>query len=805
MPCRPYPRRTPALWRRAVLGASLWAASGATAAFALGSTGALAGSAATAQVYAIPSGSLQNVLDRFRYQTGIELHYDSSLLAGKVSAGLHGRFTIDDGFVKLLAGTGLQAVPQSGGDYALRVESISSTKRATTLSQVQVTAQTVTNGYVATTSTTGTKTDTPLIEAPQSISVITRDQMTDQAANTIGEALRYTPGVIGEQFGGLDTTVDYFTVRGFPNQFPFIDGLSTQTFFTVLAPTVDAYALERIDVLRGPASVLYGQNIPGGLINLVTKQPTSEPLHEVSLETGNYGMVGGQFDFSGPLTQDGTLLYRLTGDAGDTGTQTRYVRERHFYIAPALTWKPSADTTLTLLSHFSSRDGGEPTVDLPAIGTLYPSPYGKINPSLFEGEPGFNEFKRTEAAVGYAFEHRFGDIVTVRQNARYLHANVGQETIGIVDLQPDLATADRYAYGARANADTFNVDTQAEFKFDTGSLQHTALIGVDDIHSVDRWAERDADVVPTLNLYDPVYGAGIILPPVDYSVQHTLDQTGAYLQDQIHLGQLVFTLGGRKDWTSTEEFNRISDQVDQKNDADRFTYRAGLVYLFDDGFAPYASYSTSFQPGLGDTYNNAALKPVTAQSAEVGLKYQPAGQSSFAMLSAYNLRQQNVVEPDFAHPEGDFVTQTGEIRVRGVELSSVTDLGAGLNVTASYTYMDGTIVASDQGYAGHRAENVPHHMANVWLDKTLQQGVLRGLGFGGGVRYIGSQYGDEANTLALPSTTLLDAVVHYDLTSWRFSVNAQNLLDRVYVNCQDATYCSYGLRRSLLARATYRW
>lgn len=705
------------------------------------------------------------------------------------------------------------AVTQAAGDNTTQTStphaesSTSQTavaQHAKTLSRVTVTGQTEAAGYVVANNATGTKTDTPLIETPQSVSVITSSQMNAQGVTSVGEALRYTPGVIGEQFGGLDTTVDYFTVRGFPNQFPFIDGLSTQTFFTVLAPTVNTYALDRVEVLRGPASVLYGQNIPGGLINLVTKRPTDEPLHEVSLSTGNHGLVGGRFDFSGPLTQDGTLLYRLTGDASDSGTQTRHVREKHVYIAPALTWKPTEDTTLTLLSHFSSRDGGEPTVALPAIGTLYPSPYGKISTRLFYGDPSFNEFKRTEAAIGYVFEHRFNDAFTVRQNVRYLHANLGQQVIGNTGLEPDLATINRYAYGARANVDTFNVDNQAQFKFDTGSLQHTTLFGVDYIHSVDRWAQRDADSVPPLNLYNPIYGASILLPPVDYSVQHTLDQVGAYAQDQIHFGRLVATIGGRQDCSSTETTDRLANQS-QTQDGNKFTYRAGLVYLFDDGIAPYVSYSTSFQPGLGDTFNGAALKPVTAQSAEAGIKYQPAGQSSFAMLSVYNLTQQNVVEPDYAHPQGNFVTQTGEVRVRGVELSGVADLGSGLNLTAAYTYMDGTILSSDQGYAGNRAQNVPRHMASLWLDKTLQQGLLKGFGIGGGVRFIGQQYGDEANTLRLPSNTLVDAAIHYDISRWRFSLNAQNLFDRIYVNCQSSMYCSYGLRRSVLARATYQW
>jgi iron complex outermembrane recepter protein len=261
----------------------------------------------------------------------------------------------------------------------------------------------------------------------------------------------------------------------------------------------------------------------------------------------------------------------------------------------------------------------------------------------------------------------------------------------------------------------------------------------------------------------------------------------------------------RQDWSSTKQFDRVAGVNAADNDANRFTYRAGLVYLFDSGFAPYVSYATSFQPGLGVTFDGSSLKPTTGKSVEVGVKYQPKNQKSFAMLSLYDIKQRNVVEPDFEHTEGNFVVQTGGIRVRGIELSGVADFGAGLNLTAAYTYMNGEVTNSDQGDTGNRAANVPHNMASLWLDKTLQAGPLKGLGFGAGVRYIGSQFGDEANTLKLASTTLFDAAVHYDIDHWRFSVNAQNLFDRIYVNCQSDTYCSYGLRRSVLGRATYQW
>lgn len=735
-----------------------------------------------------------------RHRTGNRRVFERSVIAMAcmLAGAAHAQAGAGDGSAAAPPGAPAQGAAPAADPVLKPVVVTAGRERETATSPV--------NGYVATRSATGSKTDTPLVETPQSISVITADQMQAQAVQSVGQALRYTPGVIGEQYGGLDTTIDYYTVRGFPNQFPFVDGLPTETFFTLLAPAVDPYALERIDVLRGPASVLYGQNIPGGLINLVTKRPTDEPLHEVSFDVGSHGSVGGRFDLAGRATGDGTLLYRVTGEAGVTGSQVDFQTDKRFFIAPALTWKPSADTTFTLLSHFGYRNSSDPSVDLPAVGTLYPGPGGaRIGTGTFDGEPDLNQTRRTEAAIGYEFEHRFSDAFTVRQNLRYTHVNLDKDVVGNAGLEDDLATIDRYAFSAKASADTFTIDNQAQFRFDTGALRHTALVGVDYIHSIDRWAENDATSVPSLNLYAPVYGGPITLGGVDYSVEHHLDQVGLYAQDQIRLGKLVATFGVREDWSSTDEYDRIAGATDQGNDANRFTYRAGVVYLFDSGFAPYLSYSTSFQPGLGTTFDHSALKPTTGQSIEAGVKYQPPGGKSFAMLSVYNILQKNVVEPDFDHPDGNFVVQTGAQRVQGVELSGVADLGDGLSATAAYTYMDGEITESDQGFAGNRAQNVPRNMASVWLDKTFRQGPLKGFGLGGGVRYIGPQYGDQANSVKMPSTTLVDAAVHYDIDRWRFAVNVQNLFDRVYVNCQSSNYCAYGLRRSVLGRATYQW
>jgi iron complex outermembrane receptor protein len=460
----------------------------------------------------------------------------------------------------------------------------------------------------------------------------------------------------------------------------------------------------------------------------------------------------------------------------------------------------------TLLSHFSYRDGAYPSY-LPAQGTLYPGPSGaQLGTNVFSGEPDHNSLRRSEEAIGYEFEHRFSDFLTVRQNLRYTHADLDMDIAGLSALEDDLATADRYAFKANASVDTIALDNQAQLKFDTGALRHTALVGFDYLHSVDRWAEDDATSVPSLNLYSPVYGGAITYGGVDYSVLHHLDQLGTYAQDQIRFGRLVGTFGLREDWAKTDEYDRLAGATDQSNKASRLTWRSGLVYQFDNGLAPYVSYSTSFQPGLGNTYDGSALKPTTGQSFEAGVKYQPPGSKSFAMLSLYDIFQKNVTEPDYVHADGNYVVQTGAQRVQGAELSGVANLGQGVSLTASYTYMDGVVTASDQGYTGKQAVNVPHNMASLWLNKTFQGGPLNGVGFGAGVRYLGSQYGDQANTIQMPSVTLVDAAIHYDYDShWRFSLNASNLFDRIYVNCQSSTFCAYGARRTVMGRVTYKW
>ena len=768
----------------------------------------------------VPAGALDQVLGRFGRQAQVLISVNAELTAGLGSPGVSGRHSVAEALRLLLTGTGLEAVTQTDGGYSLRKAAPTQTapapqsSRSVQLAGVTVTGQALrlgqpanrSGGYVASDSPMATKTGTAIIDTPQSISVVTQQQLEEQGVQSVSEALRYMPGVLAEQYGGVDTRTDNYAVRGFADSFPYLDGLSTLTYFSLLSPVVEPYGLERVEVLRGPPSVLNGQaGSPGGLISLVSKRPTAQSLRELALETGSYGRIQGNFDFSGPVDGNSQLLYRFTGLARDTGTQTDFQRDRRYYFAPALTWKPGPDTSITWLAHFSYRNANNPPDDLPTEGTLYPGPYGRISTHFSDREPGFDQFRRTEAAIGYNLEQRFGDGLTLRQNTRYVHAILDQKLVEGVGLDPTLddhRTLDRYALGAQAGANTFSLDNQAELRFRTGELRHTFLLGVDYLHSVDDYAEQDGDA-PPIDVYAPVYGASISLGPVGYSVTHTIDQIGLYAQEQMRYGRWIGTFSGRRDWASTQTVDRLEDS--QLRDSDNaYSWRAGMVYHFDLGLAPYVNAATSFTPAIGATYDGAPLSPTTGSSYETGIKYQPPGGRSLLTLSAFSLTENNVYSPDQQHL--NFEIQNGKIRVRGAELSQIADFGHGLHLTTALSYMNGRQVANDNGTEGNAAANVPHWLASAWLDKTFQRGGLRGFGVSAGVRYVGPQFGDNDNQLQLPGYTLFDGALHYGSGHWYFALSGKNLLDRTYVgSCPAQDSCNYGLRRNINLRAVYGW
>ncbi|NYZ13152.1 TonB-dependent siderophore receptor [Azospirillum sp. RWY-5-1] len=779
---------------------------------------ATAAAQTASQPFDIRPQGLPSALTAFSTASGWEVGVAAEVARDVTSPGVSGTMPAEEALRRLLSGTGV-TYRMSGARSAVLVRAPSGSLMLDPVT-VEGTGERATGpvmGYVARQSAMATKTDTPLIETPQSVSVVTRDQMDAQAVRNLADALNYTSGVMtarngdASSFGG-----DGIQVRGFGGDGTtgvsfneYLDGLRLKGSGYVTSG-LDPYLFERVEVLKGPASVLFGQTSPGGLVNMVTKQPSPNARHELVLQAGSDDRYQGAIDIGGDVTPDKRLSYRFAGVLLDSDGQTDFTERRRVAAAPTLTFRPTDDTELTLIALYQNDDfSGSPLNFLPSQGTLTANPNGKLPISFFAGDPNFNSWDRTTASIGYRFQHRFDDTWTVRQNARYLHNDLNYRGLYAGALLADMRTLRRNTFSLDERSWDVTVDNQLQASFDTGPVKHTALFGVD-IQRLRSDTLRGLAAAPNLDIFAPVYGLAIPNPPIYQSIATSLSQTGVYLQDQLKLDRLVLVLGGRKDWAESKQRNRLTGATSSQQD-DAFTGRVGALYLFDNGVAPYASYSESFEPVTGTSYSGSAFEPTSGQQYEVGVKVQPTGMNSLFTLSAFHLTQQNVTTTDPDH--AGFSVQTGEVRSRGIEAEARVSLAEGLNLVAAYTWLDAEVTESNDGNKGNTPVAVPSHTASAWVDHTVQAGPLTGVGGGIGVRYVGSTWGDTANTLKVPSHTLVDAALRYDLSQLnpnlqgvQLAINANNLFDKEYVSaCTRATSCYYGQGRTVIGSLRYSW
>ncbi|UZF26702.1 TonB-dependent siderophore receptor [Ralstonia pseudosolanacearum] len=653
-------------------------------------------------------------------------------------------------------------------------------------------------------------------EIPQSISVVTRDRFEAQGAQSVNEALRYTASV---STYGAGTRSDWYTaVRGFVPA-TYLDGLQLPNTINLASWRVDPWQIERVELLRGPASVLYGQGDPGGTVNVVTKQPTAEPIREIEVQYGSHARKQVAGDFGGALDADGKLSYRLTALARDGNLPLGPFNDQRLMIAPSLTWKPSADTTLTLLANYLRDKTNASDSFLPAQGTILPNPNGKIPATRFTGSPDFDAYEKTQYSLGYQFEHRLDDTWTVRQNARYMHLRLDDRMtygVGLDPSDPTQRTLLRYAGIAQPSYGRLDIDTQAQARFATGMVRHTLLAGVDYQRQTTRDPENYA-LTSSLDLYNPVYQptdrsifSGPGASPQDIRQRQT--QLGLYLQDQLKLGERwVFTLGGRHDWADTRTDDLLGGTTASQRDA-AFTGRVGVVYLAPYGISPYLSYSTSFNPTVGTDRNGQAFKPTKGRQVEAGVKVQ-AGSKASVTASVFRIHQRNVLTPDLDDPAGTHSTQTGEVRSQGFELEATVQPMAGWNVIAGYTYQDVRNTRANDASLDKWpiAIPTPRQIASLWTDYRIRsgvlQGVLQGVGIGAGVRYVSPTAGAQDNALRVPGYALFDAAIFYSAgRHWRLALNGTNLANREVISgCYDATRCIYANGRTVLATAKYAW
>lgn len=672
---------------------------------------------------------------------------------------------------------------------------------------INVTADT---GFVPYASNAGSKTNALLIEVPQSISIVNEAEMNARQVVTMNEALRYTPGVQADQYG-FEPRFDWLEIRGFPAQTFGIyrDGMR----FNSLSGKLDPFELESVEVLKGPSSVLYGEAPPGGLINQVTKRPEAERATTVAGQFGSFDRHQGDFDTTGSFDRNEVWRYRLLGLLRDAGTQVNFTPDNRRLIAPAIEWHPSDRTNLTVLADYQ-HDHTKWDQFLPAEGTLFPNPNGVISRSLFLGEPSYDNVARNQGSFAYTADHLFEDGWDVHSNYRYQYIDFkGQTIAGNGFVAGSTTEVSRYLF-ATPNTNRINtVDTRALRRFGTGStVEQTVLFGYDYQRLDQRATSYYLFGVGDLNVYNPVYGQTAIPAGAPYlNNDSVLNQHGLYAQDQLKFKhRLVLTVGGRQDFAQNTLADFISTSGNYSRLDDKFTGRVGLTYLFDSGLAPYFAFSTSFLPNAGtyvyDPATGLADKPAVpsdAREVEGGVKFQPRNWNGFITASLFQINETNVLVPNTSYTD----YQTGAVRSRGIELEGVASITHGLNLHAGYTLTEAIDTQDVQlQNNGRWLPQTPRNQVSALLDYTLQHGHLAGLGGNFGVRFVGENAADSANSFFVPKYTLLDAGLRFGYWHTLFSVNATNLADKRYVaTCISTAACYYGFERNVIGTAQWRF
>lgn len=673
--------------------------------------------------------------------------------------------------------------------------SSSSTNGAAQLPDVVVSAPVErVSEYGATNAVTAMKMDVPLLETPQAVSLVPRTLLDDQGVRRLEDALRNVSGVT---VGGYYQDWDYYRIRGFDAAFTtYWDGLRGD-----YGMNAETFGLERVEVVKGPASALYGQGPLGGMVNLVSKRPRAEEFADVQFTVGSLEYYEPAVDVNTTLDAEKTVYARITALYRDQESFVDFAKKDRVFVAPALTWEINPKTSLTLLTHYQ-RDESLMAMPLPARGTVLPNPNGDIPMERFIGDPDFGNAEQWKGKLGYELRHEFTEDLMLRQNLSYNH--MSQEWPDLLypsHLDPDGRTLYRYPYDYREDLNRLGVDTSLGWKIETGPVEHQLTGGVDYYRTRSDSESRQIDYshagsYTPIDLFDPNYDTA--LPPYASFTQSITEASlwGLYLQDHIRYERLSVGVGGRFDWTESND-----------ESAEGFSPRAGLSYEILDGVAVYGNYSRSFNPQwFSLEATGKPVDPETGDNFEVGVKASLLDGRLTGLLAAYHLTRRDVATLNLGTADPFDSIAAGEQRSQGIELEGAYQLLPGWDLIAAYTYTDAEIREDNRLPVGTALAGVPEHAFSAWTKFTLQDGALKGLGFGIGGRYYTEQKGDAtySNIFTLPAYGVMDAAVYYKRGRFYSQVNANNVLDEKYfAGAYNELYVMPG--EPINVRATVGW
>ncbi|WP_138464243.1 TonB-dependent siderophore receptor [Poseidonocella sp. HB161398] len=819
-PRRPVRRRAGS--RQGAAGRSAWMAGRIALCLAMavplpaGMAAAQEAAADRAISFDIPAQDLNRAILSFANRAGVQVLYDTAAVSGLRSAAVNGTMPADQAIAQLLRGTGISYRFTSPTSLSLILpgEAQAPGSDVLLLDPIYVNGERANgpvDGYIAERSATLSKTDTPIAETPGSVSVVTADQARAQSAASVVQALRYSPGVNAE-VRGSSTRYDIPYMRGFgsPSESVlYADGLPLLRGSSYSIPQIDIAGIERVELLKGPSSSIYGGTQAGGLVNVVTKRPTATPQGEVSLTYGSFNRVEGTVDLSGPVAQSETLSYRFIGHFKDADTQVRHTEEQRVFLNPSLNWHPDADTELNVsLSYTHDPEGGYYGV-LPTFGSVYANPgFADIPKDFFDGEPAHDQFEREQVLLTADLRRRLTDVWTLNAKASYIDLTV--DTASVLPYALAGTTIYRYAWDTQEDLDGVALDANVLGEFATGPVEHDLLFGVN--YQRLNWDyQAQYGAAPSIDYLDPVYGQAVADPGEYIDQYQEQSQAGIYLQDKATIGRVDLWAGLRYDHVETDTRDRIAGTDAHVTD-EELSGRLAAVYNFDNGVSTYASWSTSFLPVAGtDTATGDAFEPLTAEQYEIGVKYAPQAFPGLFTLAVYDITQDNTITTNTVNEK----YQNGRTEAQGIEFEAKFRPLPNWNVVAAIGAVDAELVEGE-GYAvGHSPVGTPEKTASIWSDYAFERGALRGLAVGAGLRHVGSSTGgfqSDGSRIRVPSYTLADAMVSYDLaqlgdgwTGMSMQLNVTNLFDETYVTCLGNNFCNYGNERAVSLKLTRRW
>ncbi|GEK09638.1 TonB-dependent siderophore receptor [Pseudoalteromonas peptidolytica] len=676
-------------------------------------------------------------------------------------------------------------------------------------------------GLISYVSATASKTAVPIIKTPVSVSVLTAQRISDLGAETLQDAIGYVAGVYNGPYG-VDTRGDWSKIRGV-DPLLYVDGLQ-KLFGNYNNTRTNPYALESVEILKGPSSVLYGQGSTGGIVNAVSKLPNADTGGEIWAQVGNYERKQLAIDYNTTFGEQQEYQARAVAMYRDSGTQTDYVDDNTLMLAPSFTWLASDETKVTVLANLQRNESGSSTQFFPHEGTILPAKYGQIPSERFVSEPGWDKYDTDQQAITAIIEHSFDLDTHIKFSGRYSDSTAEYRTIYSwpPKFEADKRTVNRIASLTDSSARSLTMDLQFHKYLELDALKLTMVSGVD-YQNADTDSDRGRGVAAPLDLYNPVYGLSTELPTaVVDNPENTLNnkQLGAYAQVTAEVNNWVLNAALRYDDVS----NQLQTEGANKNSQTATTGRIGVLYQFENGLAPYASYSESFKAVFGQKAQGGAYKPLEGEQVELGLKYQPAGTEHLITASIFEIKDKNQVRK--VSPE--FEVQDGEIEVKGFELEAQLEWQY-LDVYAAYSYSDTeqdiTPLTSMELFAAQDLRTLitddaplsatPKHLASVWATYRADN-LLPGLKFGAGVRHVGETY-DGSRTIVLNGQTLheqlvtdnfnlIDMMIGYDIDQYQFSLQIDNVSDKtVITSCLYRGDCFYGQRRTVSANVKYKF